>query len=396
MNSNRIMIVAAGRHQAPLIRKAKAMGYEVLATDSSGDAPSLPLADHRAIVNARDVDGLVKVATTYQPKAILSEQTDVAVPAVARVAELLGLPGIGYRTAIMATDKWEMREACRRAGLPMPKYRLATSSEEAMIAAQDIGLPVVIKPTDNQSSRGVTKVSDIALLPDAVRRAASASQSGRIIVEELMVGVESSVESFVIGDSVTVLGISEKIKCAPPYSFDLQLIYPAAFSPELTDEIKILNRGVIDALGIRMGFAHAEIMITSQGPRLIEIAARGCGARIATNLLPELTGVDLLELRLRQALGEVVQMPKVRTDLFGICRFFDFKPGTVRNVGSKQEAASIDGVVHLDFELNVGDCLQSVVSGDQRPGFVLAKANSRARAIEIADEVTRVLAVDMV
>jgi biotin carboxylase len=390
------MIVTASRHQSPLILKAKAMGYEVLATDGRPDAPALSLADHAVVADAASGADLLRIACEFQPHAIVSEQTDVAVPGVAYVAERLGVPGIGFETALRATDKWLMREACRGAGLPTPKYRLATSAASAVEAALAIGLPVVVKPTDSQSSRGVTKVTDIAAVPAAAAAAMAASRSGRVLVEECMVGQESSIESFVIGDAVHVLGICEKVKCAPPYSFDLQLIYPAAFSPGVMDEIKKLNSGVISAIGIRSGFAHAEMMITAQGVRLIEIAARGCGARVATDLLPALTGVDLLALRLRQALGELVEMPHLRHDRPGILRFFELPAGTVRQVSGLREAAALEGVIHLEFTPTAGARLERPVSGDQRPGFVLATAASRAQAIAIADEVTRFIAVDMV
>ncbi len=304
----RVMVVTAGRQQGPVILKAKELGFEVLATDRDADAPSLALADHAVTVNADDLTELWRVAREFRPHAILTEQTDVGVASVAYVAERLGLPGIGYETALRATDKWRMREACRGAGLATPEYRLAMTAEEAIAAARDIGLPVVIKPTDNQSSRGVTKVTEMAAVPPAAATALAASVSGRILVETCMAGQESSIESFVIGDSVHVLGICEKVKCAPPYSFDLQLIYPAAFSADTIVEIETLNRQVIAAIGIRMGFVHAEVIITSQGARLIEVAARGCGARVATDLLPKMTGIDLLELRLRQSLGEQVHV----------------------------------------------------------------------------------------
>jgi biotin carboxylase len=396
MSKQRVMVVTASRHQVPLISKAKAMGYEVLATDSQADAPALAFADHAAIVDATNTRDLLRIATEFRPNAILSEQTDVAVPAVAHVAEQLGLPGIGYQSAIRATDKWEMREACRRAKLAIPTYRLAKSTEEAVAAARDIGLPVIVKPTDGQSSRGVTKVTDIAAVAGAAERALEASRSRRVLVEELMVGRESSIESSVIGESVHVLGICEKVKCAPPYSFDLQLIYPGAFPLDILEEIRELNRNVISAIGIRMGLVHAEVMITAEGVRLIEIAARGCGARVATDLLPELTGIDLLALRLRQALGEEVHFPRLRADRFGILRFFDLPAGTVRRVGGLREAAALPNVIHLEFAPKPGMRLERAISGDQRPGFVLAVGGSRAEVVATADKVTSLIEVEMV
>lgn len=389
------MIVTANWNQSALIRTAKAIGCEVLATDGRPDAPALGLADHTAVVDATNKEDLLRIASEFRADAVLSEQTDVAVPAVAYVCEQLGLPGIGYDTALRTTDKWRMREACRRAGLTTPSYRLATSFADALLAAKDIGLPVVVKPTDNQASRGVTKVMDIENFPDAVKAAFAASRSGRILIEECMSGQESSIESFITGETVHVLGISEKVKCAPPYSFDLQLIYPASFAVDILDEIIALNRAVIRAVGIRMGFAHAEMMITPHGVRLIEIAARGCGARVATDLIPAMTGADVLGLRLRQSLGEPIDFPQLRHDRVGLLRFFELPAGVVRRIRGLREAAALPGVLHLELDLMEGTRLKRAVSGDQRPGFVLLAASSRAQAMAIADEVMALVTVEV-
>lgn len=395
MPAPRLIVVTAGRHQAPLILKAKSMGFEVLATDSKADAPSLALADRAAIVDGTNASELLRVAREYRPQAIVSEQTDVAVPAVAYVAEALGLPGISYEAAIRATDKWEMREACRRAGLPTPACRLVKSAAEGFAAVKEISLPVCIKPADNQASRGVTKVTDLAAVPDSVSRALAASRTGRAIVEELMIGTECSVESFISGDTITVLGISEKKKCRPPYSFDLELIYPGAFSAAQLAEIEDMNAKVVRAVGIRMGFAHAEMIMTADGVRLIEVAARGCGARVITDLLPRLTGIDLLAARLRQASGEEVHIPQSRQELVGILRFFDLPSGKVRHIYGLEDAATQPGVIHLEFTPTVGNILSVPSSADQRPGFVLAAAGSRSEAIELADKIIRLVQVDI-
>jgi biotin carboxylase len=391
----RIMIVTASRHQAPLIVKAKSMGYNVLATDSNADAPSLSLADHSAVVDAANVSELLRVARKYQPHAIVSEQTDVAVPGVAYVADALGLPGIGYETAIRATDKWEMRKTCRSAGLPSPTFQLVKSAAEAIAAVEGIGLPVVIKPVDNQASRGVTKVTSLAAVSEAANRALVASRTGRALVEELMIGAECSVESFISGGTINVLGISEKKKCKPPFSFDLQLIYPGAFSTSQLAEIEGMNAKVIRAIGIQMGFAHAEMMVTADGVRLIEVAARGCGARVVTDLLPRLTGIDLLAARVRQASGEEAFIPPFRQELVGILRFFELPSGKVRRVSGLKEAAALPGVIHLDFGPTIGTSLSDANSADQRPGFVLAVAQNRSEAIELADRVTRLVRVEI-
>lgn len=389
------MIVTAGTNQAPLILKARELGYDVLATDSNADAPSFPLADHAAIVDALDFAELLRVAQSWRPQAILTEQTDVAVPGVAFVAETLGLPGIGYRTAVRATNKWEMRKACQIAGLPTPAYRLVKSTEQAMAATRELGLPVVIKPVDNQASRGVTKVGAMEAVEPSTIEALAASPTGRALVEQQMFGAECSVESFVCGDTVTILGVSEKSKSKPPFSYDLQLIYPGSFAAEQLRAIEFANAQVIAAVGIRIGFVHLELIMTADGVRLIEVAARGCGARVITDLLPRLTGIDLLAARLHQAAGHEVKIAHVQRNLVGILRFFEFAPGIVRNISGLEQAAALDGVIHLQFSPTIGATLREPRSGDQRPGFVLAVAASRHEAIELGNTVMRTVKLEI-
>lgn len=391
----RVMIVTAGPAQAPLILKARALGCEVLATDINGAAPGLALADRCAIADSSDRSDLLRVASRFKPQAILTEQTDVAVASVAFVAAELGLPGIGHEAALRATDKWHLREACRRAGIAGPRYRLATSQDEAVATAEEIGLPVIVKPADNQASRGVTKVYEPPDLAAAAQRALAASRSGRIMVEELLTGSECSVESFVNDGRVHVLAIGEKTMCKPPYSYGLRQIYPATFPEATLAEIRRLNEAVIRTVGISMGFSHAEMIVTPAGVRIIEIAARGCGVRVATQLLPQMTGIDLLALRLRQALGEAVAIPEASEHQAGMFRFFELPEGTVHRIEGIGQAAELDGVIHLEFGTPLGGRVVTPVNADERPGFVLAVAPTRSAVIALTEKVMRLVKIEV-
>jgi len=392
-NKPRIMIVTAGPAQAPLILKAKTLG-EVLVTDFNAGAPALALADRAVIVDSANPDEILRVAKEFEPQAIVTEQTDVAVASVAFAAERLGLPGIGQQAALRATDKWHLREACRKAGIAEPRCRLAQSVDEAIAASQEICLPVILKPADNQASRGVTKVYDHSRLQAAARNALAASRSSRIVVEELLLGSECSVESFVSNGRVRVLAIGEKTMCKPPHSYGLRQVYPAAFPEATLAEIQRLNETVIRTAGISMGFSHAEMIVTNDGVRLIEIAARGCGVRVATQLLPRMCGVDLLDIRLRQAMGETVSIPDTN-DQAGMFRFFELPEGTVHRIEGIDKAASLDGVIHLEFRVPLGGRVVTPVNADERPGFVLAVAPTRADVIALTEKVMNIVNIEV-
>ena len=380
--SPRLLVIAAGPLQVPIIRRAREMGAFVVATDRAADAPGLRAADAGVTVAADDAAGLERVARAFGVTGVVSEQTDAGVLGAATVAARLGLPGISVEAARAATDKWTMRRVCAAAGIPVPAHHRVRTLQEAERAASALGFPVVLKPTDAQSSRGVVKLTTAAGLADAWPRCLAESASGTMLVEEMMVGVESSVEAFVGDDgAVQILGICRKDKSAPPASFDLRLTYPGDFPDDVTAALARTHEEVVRALGISCGLTHGEYMVTTAGVRLIEIAARGCGARVATELLPAMTGVDVVGARLRQALGQSAGDVAPRHRRAGRLEFLLLPPGRVRAVDGLDEARSVPGVLRVDLAVEAGDRLRPALDGRGRHGAILAVADD-VRALD--------------
>jgi biotin carboxylase len=377
----KVLIVTASRQQLPLIRRAKELGLKVVATDRDPNAVGFSSADVAEVVETLNWEAVLEVACRHQVSAVLTEQTDVAVPTVARVADAMGLPGIGADVALAASNKFQMRSRCLAAGLPMPQFRMCGNIEEAERAARDIGFPVIVKPTDSQASRGVTKVFVAARLEAAVTSAMAHSHSGTVMIEELMLGVESSVEAFVDGDHITTLAICDKTKCAPPYSYDIRLVYPGRFSRGTLDELQRTNEEVIRAVGIRMGITHGEYIVTERGVRLIEVAARGCGARVATDLLPAMTGADILGARILQVLGEPAPL-EVRRHLAGVLDFIVLPPGRATHIDGLDAANAVPGVVGVELAVREGQSWGDVRSADGRHGYILAVGETVEAAMQ--------------
>lgn len=361
------------------------MGLHVVVTDRNASAPAFGHADAVEIVDTRDRDAVLRLARWHHIDGVVAEQTDVAVTTAAYVAEHLALPGIGVDTATAATNKFLMRERCREAGLPTPRYIRASTAEEAAAAAAGIGFPVVVKPLDAQSSRGVAKLHSRDEVAAWFDTASGFSSDHSVLVEEMMTGTESSIEAFVSGEGITTFGICEKVKCAPPYSFDLRLMYPASFDREVIEEMIELNERVIRAVGIRMGITHGEYIVTADGPRLIEIAARGCGAGVATRLIPAMTGVDAIAQRIRQALGDDVNVTPTRA-LAGLLEFLMLPEGTLRRLEGIDDVKRINGVVDAGYLVQPGDVIVSARNGGQRPGFLLAAGRDHEELLQISRE----------
>jgi biotin carboxylase len=163
----------------------------------------------------------------------------------------------------------------------------------------------------------------------------------------------------------------------------------------VVNEIKTMNERIISAIGITMGITHAEYIVTDRGVRLIEIAARGCGSRVASDLIPAITGVDITEAKIRQSLGEKVELGGQRFQKSGILEFLMLPQGVIKSIRGLDKAKKIEGVMDVEYHVKVGDTVGIIDSGRARPGYLLAVGESREQVLEITEEVKRTLKVEM-
>ena len=97
----------------------------------------------------------------------------------------LGLGGLSPETAINALDKGKMRQAWQAAKLSQPNFKITNDPAQVPMLADEIGYPLIIKPTMNWGSRGISRVETEAALQWAIDFAATHQRDGNIIVEQM-------------------------------------------------------------------------------------------------------------------------------------------------------------------------------------------------------------------
>ncbi|MFD0268795.1 ATP-grasp domain-containing protein [Streptomyces sp. NPDC127106] len=221
----------------------------------------------------------VRELAAFGPCGVLPGQ-ETGVPPADRTAELLGLPGNPSLTSAVRRDKYRMIEALRAAGIPCADQLKSDDAGEVLDWARRNGYPVVVKPL---SSASTDKVS-VCRGPGEVRAAVAEILGSRdifgrrnteVLVQSFLDGTEYIVDA-VRGPagSRRVCGVWRYEKTLagtrPVYDRDV-LLDPGA--PEVEPLVGYLDT-VLDALDIRFGAAHAEIMLTAAGPVLVEVGAR--------------------------------------------------------------------------------------------------------------------------
>ncbi|MFF7364675.1 ATP-grasp domain-containing protein [Streptomyces sp. NPDC008125] len=233
---------------------------------------------------------------------------DPAVPFVAEVTELLGLPGIGRDVALGAQDKRVMRERLAAAGLNVPGFvRLDEPADWEKAAA--LTFPVVVKPAHGFSSLGVTKAESARSLKSVVDEVWRTSESklGRVdglVAEEYVDGPEFAVESLAYRGDVRVLSIGYKGDPQGPHFEEGVYRAPATLPDEVQDDIRREVTAAHEALGITDGPTHTELRLRGGvTPYLLEMGARIGGSGVSHYIASGVTGIDFAAQALRIAAG---------------------------------------------------------------------------------------------
>lgn len=373
-----VLVIPGGTYQLPLITKAKALGFTVACADRSSDCEGARTADHFFHVGLDKQEELLQVALKLKPIAIVSDQTDAGVATVAWLTERLGLPGIGVSVAALFTQKHRMREYGRLHGFPTPRFRVCENVEQCVSAAAIVGYPAVIKPTDSQSSKGVHRIDSPEQIETFFIAAAQHATDRKVLVEEYLDGPEFTVEGFMTHSGHRTLAISRKrhyrsapmVACSLEYcpnndSFDYDLLRKA-------------HDAWVNESGLPFGMTHAEYKHSKGVFQLIEIAARGGGTQISSDIVPWVSGIDYQRLYLNAAIDckvDAIAMPLANR--CALLEFFDLPPGRISSIEGCREALAMPGVMSVVVKCTTGARIADVSDDTTRPGYFIIGADDR-------------------
>ena len=388
----KILIIGASVLQLPAILRAKELGFYVGVADYNPNAVGIPYADEYFNVSTVDTEGVTACAREFAPDGIFTLATDMPMRSVAAAGKALSLPAITPETALRATDKGEMIRAFAEHGVEHPWFFVVSSLEEARSLKSKISYPCICKPTDSSGSRGVMLIKNGEELMESLAYSAGSGRSGTVIVEEYLKGHEVSVEVIVLRGMPHILQVTDKLTTGAPHFVEMGHSQPSRLPEADLERIRDLASRAVLAVGIENGPAHVEIMLTEQGPRMIELGARMGGDCITTHLVPLSTGIDMVEASMRIALGEEPDIaPKKQRG--SAIRFFDVPFGTIESIEGIEAARATPGVTEVTFTKAVGDTAGEIGSSTDRVGFVIAEAETAEAAVAICEKALKTVKI---
>jgi biotin carboxylase len=385
----RLLVLGAGPAQLGALATARRRGLHVIAVDRNPAAPGFRHANRRAILSAEDERGIARLARAEHVDGLISPGIDWPVGIAARVAKGLGLAHpISPETAALAVSKARQRERFAEAGVPQARSEVARSAAEALAAANRIGFPCVLKPTDRQGQVGLSVVERAAEVAASYAIAGSEARGGAVLVEELVPGREVTVNAFSTAGRFTALTATDRITAEPPaFGVALAHAWPSRLPVEDVRTAVEAARAGVEALGIEEGPSYTQVLAAPDGPRVVEVAARLGGGHDA-ELCHAALGIDLNALALAAALGEdtsntVLQVvPRVG----GACvRFLVAPEGELIETRGEEEARGVEGVLDVLLYRAPGYRFGPLLRGSDRAGAILAVGDSQQDALARAD-----------
>ncbi len=295
-------VIAGGVPQIELIKQLKSRGITTVLADGSPNAVARPYADIFYNVNIFDIEAIKDIAVTEKVDFLLTVCADQVLLVVAEVSELLGLPCyIDYKTAQDVSDKIRMKRIFKEAGIPTTDY--VESKQLDLDVVSTLRYPLVVKPVDAYSSRGVRKAENLEELKRYYEEARQISRSGGVIVEEFFSGDEISVDAFVVNGKAHILAVtnSEKIRYEDRFVI-FRGRYPVAAPEAVLQQIEEIAQKIADAFGLVNAPLLIQLLNNEERVSVLEFCAR-TGGNMKWLLIKYSCGVDVITATIDITLG---------------------------------------------------------------------------------------------
>jgi biotin carboxylase len=390
-----LLVPARTYRAADFLLAAARMGLDlVVASDGAlplGGRPVIPVKPGDTEASAR------RIAARCGPvAAVVAADTPMLVLAAA-VARRMGLPHNPVDAVLNAADKARQRQRWAAVGVAQPKFEIvhaAAAEDSIRDAAEAVGFPCVVKAVSFSASQGILRADDAVAAVTAARRIRQVLADARhppgepLLVEEYLPGPELSIDGLLAGGDLTVTAIFDKPYATHGPTFEETMLITPSRLPRPVLGAAVRTAGAAArALGLTGGPVHAELRTGDRDgharPAMLELAARSIGG-LCSRALRFPGGKSLEELVLASAVGQAA--PAIGHDLArpsGVCMLPVPRPGVLRAVEGRADAAAVPGITGLTITIPVGQRVLSLPDGDRYLGFIFAEGDTQ-RDVETA------------
>jgi len=369
-------------------------GYETIMVNCNPETVSTDYdTSDRLYFEPVTLEDVLEIVAIEKPVGVIVQYGGQTPLKLARDLEKAGVPIIG--TTPDAIDRAEDRERfqvmLQDLGLKQPPNRTARTPEEALRLAQEIGYPLVVRPSYVLGGRAMEIVQEQAQLERYMREAVKVSNESPVLLDRFLNDAkEVDVDALSDGDEVIIGGIMEHVEQAGVHSGDSACsLPPYSLSKELQDELRVQTVKMAKALGV-VGLMNVQFAIQGDTVYVLEVNPR---ASRTVPFVSKACGLQLAKVAARCMIGTKLKDQGVTSEIVppyysvkeAVFPFIKF-PGVDTILGPEMKSTGeVMGVGRTFAEAFVKAQLGS---GDKLPSggkaFVSVRREDRERVVEIA------------
>ncbi len=375
----KLMIMGAGIYQVPLIKKAKEMGIYTIVVSIPGNYPGFALADKIYYENTVDYEKILELARQEQIDGIVTAGTDVAVITIGKVCDELGLSGLSFEAAQIASNKILMKEKYEEYGVRTARFREVAFADDMYEKAKDLNFPLIFKAVDTSGSRGIIRVDSIEEFEAARAVVKANTRTDFFIIEEFIEGEEFGAQAFVYNGEVKFILPHGDYVFHGDTGVPIGHFAPYMLADEVIEDAKIQLEKAIEAMGLDNCAINADFILKDGQTYVLELGGRS-GATCLAELVSIYYGYDYYEKLILAALGEEVAFPKEHAVPNASMLLRSEKDGVIRSMTNRNEPD--EDIYEVQFDYQPGDAVKKFHVGPHRIGHVITKGKTLDQAVE--------------
>ena len=382
--NKKLLILGANPETANIVKVAQNLGVYTIVTDFNPDAPAKKVADKSYNIDAMDVDALYEMAIAEKVDGVLVGVADPLIAPYQHLCERLNLPCYATKESVSAfTNKRKFKEICAKYGIEgVPEYSIDN--------LENVIFPIIVKPADSNSGKGITLCRTRETLDKDIERAKNESKTKTVLLERYMETSDISIYYTIVDGKPYLSSLSDRYtlrndtKSTPICLGD---IFPSKYYEEFIKNEHPKYCKMIKDLGVKNGVVYVSAFyedghfyVYDPGFRL-----QGGGFHL---VLKSVNGFDQREMLVKFALSGSMQVsdfesyndPLMKGNAAAVIWFL-LKEGTIRNIEGLNYIKNHSDVSYVIKRFGIGDEVASDMIGTERQVFLRVFMKSLNRNI---------------
>ncbi len=374
-------------------------GYETIMVNCNPETVSTDFdTSDRLYFEPLTLEDVLEIVTVEKPEGVIVHYGGQTPLKLARDLETNGVPIIGTSPEMIdcAEDRERFQKMLQALGLKQPPNRTARNPEAALVAAEEIGYPLVVRPSYVLGGRAMEIVHEQGDLERYMREAVKVSNDSPVLLDRFLTNaIEVDIDAVRDGETVLIGGIMEHIEQAGVHSGDSACsLPPFNLQPEMQEELRRQTVEMARELNV-VGLMNVQFAIQDENVFVLEVNPR---ASRTVPFVSKATGLQLAKISARCMIGKTLSQQGITQEV--VPSFYSVKeavfpfiklPGVDTILGPEMKSTGeAMGVGNTFAEAFVKSQL---ASGARLPksgnAFISVRESDKLDAVEIARDLAK-------